>query len=605
MTSDHELQRINSPEALLYTKRPAVRAEHIPVALHRFAAPSGPWPWSSRPTSTAGVSSLLSRKGNIKANGGLPGVPEIPPWVGYPGSAFPNWTVDVTDRSGIQVLLERKPSSETAVHNLDVLHSGQFVKRPVLRNSEVDRLWDDLGQAREDGITLRCFFIGDVCGSVLQMFGARYSVEPFFFSSAINGIPARYKEDVDEGAAGDHLTITLPFVRAVDSTMYQTSSDAKDDTEYELVIDLQSPLELSSDKTLLLDQLAVHLVRDPELPTLITLHPKSDFWLTTSAEDMCTRVLMAGKGVYWGRIWRDTNDPTFMLLVLMWHALYAWDESMDALFDSILTSEKRAMNREEVGEIEVTHELHNVRSALLLYNGLLKNFYNSIEFILKHPNPAFAEDSKSQELMSRECEHLLLEVSRLQDTKDMCQQRVENALDLIFRTLTVRDTKTSQSQGWVTQQITYLTTIFLPPTFIATVFGMNISILSSDTTGTLKEYLAISLPLIVVTFWLMLALNRHLREPDTPFYHQLAWPFRDLHTAVVGWTKKPVSPLRRRARGIVTKLGKKNRRVDETERTKLRGWALIQDQLADIVAAEAANPPLTSVVISSQAKQTS
>lgn len=166
---------------------------------------------------------------------------------------------------------------------------------------------------------------------------------------------------------------------------------------------------------------------------------------------MYKRVHTAGQGVYWGRIWRDSDDPTFMLLVFMWHALYAWDEAMDALFDSILTSvsgrlqlcnpdstpaqEKRAMNREEVGEIEVTHELHNVRSALLFYKGLLKNFYRSIEFILQHPNPAFAGDSpemrKSRELLKRECEHLLVEVSRLQDTKDMCQERVSNALDLV------------------------------------------------------------------------------------------------------------------------------------------------------------------------------
>jgi len=30
-----------------------------------------------------------------------------------------------------------------------------------------------------------------------------------------------------------------------------------------------------------------------------------------------------------------------MLLILLWHALYAWDEAMDALFESILHEVRR------------------------------------------------------------------------------------------------------------------------------------------------------------------------------------------------------------------------------------------------------------------------
>ncbi|EJD41816.1 hypothetical protein AURDEDRAFT_126767 [Auricularia subglabra TFB-10046 SS5] len=575
-----DLNRVPSPEILLYARRPAVRAEHVPVALHRFAAPSGPWPWSSGPPSSMSLSSVESPTS--------PRAFAAPEWSGYPRSHFPNWTGHVAERSGLQFLLERHPSSETAVYMLDVLQTGKFVPLSVLKESQIGQLWSFLCKPRPAGVTLRCLFVGDVCGSILQMLGAKYSIEPFFFSSAINGIPSRYQE-TDEDGDGDHITITLPFVRAVSSESYQDSTENKNDDEYALVLDLQHPLELNSGKTLLLDQLAVHLIRKQGASTLIMLHPKSDFWLTTSAEDMYQRVQMAGKGIYWGKIWRKSDDPTFMLLVLMWHALYAWDESMDALFDSILT----AMTKEDVGEIDITHELHRVRSALLLYNGLLRNFHNAVDFILNQPNPAY-DDPASSIIFKRECEHLLLEVRRLQDSKDMCQERVSNALDLIFRTLTVRDTKAAQSQGWVTQQITFLTTVFLPPTFIATVFGMNLNIISEGTNGTLAEYLGISLPLIVVTGWLMLALRRHLRDTDTPFYHQLLWPFRDLHAAWLSWWRVPSTVRRHRMQRPAS--------VKLDTAPRLRGWAMIRENLPDIVATGAVQPPLESVVVAAQAK---
>lgn len=206
-----ELERMDSPEELLYERRPLARAEHIPVALHRFAAPSGPWPWSSGPSSTTSIPSLSTAR-KITPNGQLPSMLED--WLGYPQSYFPNWTAEVTSRSGIQVLLNREPSKETAVFTLDVLHTGNFVMRPSLRESEVLNIWNELSSPvrsggrcsarlisnsqRRDGITVRCIFVGDLCGSLLQMLGARYGIEPFVFSSAINGIPSRYQEDNDE-----------------------------------------------------------------------------------------------------------------------------------------------------------------------------------------------------------------------------------------------------------------------------------------------------------------------------------------------------------------------------------------------------------------------
>ncbi|KAH7106495.1 hypothetical protein BKA62DRAFT_687314 [Auriculariales sp. MPI-PUGE-AT-0066] len=598
-----------SPEVLnmspvRVSHRPPVRAEHVPVALHRFAAPTGPWPWSGGVTSDASAmldleDSVDSGMRDTAAEDDAPAQFGPDQWRAYPQSLFRNWTYHAVQRSGIHTWLNRKASVETAVYTLDVLRSGRFIPQPTLRGRELDKtlLWDFLNEPRPDALSLRCFFVADLTGSILQQLGTKFDIEPFFFSSAFNGISSRYQEDAS-APNSDHLTIVLPFLRTIESSEFEQSSDKKDDSDYQLVMDLQSPLPLHSGKTLLLDQVSLHLIRHPDGATLISLHPDSDFWLTTSAQDMFRRVQMAGRGVYWGRLWKNTEDSTFMLLIMLWHALYAWDEAMDALFDSILYEEKRAMDKNDVAELEVTHELHNIRSALLLYNGLLKDFEHSIEFIRDHPNPALERASgelkaaKSRELLQRECHYLLTECKRLQGTKDMCSERVANAFDLIFRTLTLRDTVASQMQAWVTQQITYLTTVFLPPTFIATIFGMNLDKITEGGKGTLTEYLAIILPLIAGTLWLMLALQRHQQEPERSFLVHLLWPFRDLRMAIKMLWQPANGPIHKRLKRALNSRNGGNRP---------RGWSRVHQQLPSVAAKDrvsesASALPLADVV---------
>lgn len=51
-------------------------------------------------------------------------------------------------------------------------------------------------------------------GPVLQMLGAKYNIEPFFWSSSLNWIPSRFQSNVKDGY-GDHITLTLIFLRSV------------------------------------------------------------------------------------------------------------------------------------------------------------------------------------------------------------------------------------------------------------------------------------------------------------------------------------------------------------------------------------------------------
>ena len=42
-----------------------------------------------------------------------------------------------------------------------------------------------------------------------------------------------------------------------------------------------------------------------------------------------------GQSVYWQNIFQKSPDPTFIFLTFIWHALYAWDEALENLYDHI------------------------------------------------------------------------------------------------------------------------------------------------------------------------------------------------------------------------------------------------------------------------------
>ncbi|KAF8892908.1 hypothetical protein BD779DRAFT_1130654 [Infundibulicybe gibba] len=188
-------------------------------------------------------------------------------------------------------------------------------------------------------------------GPVLQMLGARYNIEPFFFSSSLGWIPSRYQEDVQAGI-GDHITITMTFLRstrggkkprgnftrgnasASSSTVNESSAGLN-----EQMIDTRAPLALrsgtDSKRLLVLDLLSVHLIRNVDGNTIISYHPNYKNGRTTTASYLRDRIQFAGQSVYWQNIFKNSPDPTFVLLCYVWHAMYAWDEALEHLYSHI------------------------------------------------------------------------------------------------------------------------------------------------------------------------------------------------------------------------------------------------------------------------------
>jgi hypothetical protein len=90
------------------------------------------------------------------------------------------------------------------------------------------------------------------------------------------------------------------------------------------------------------------------------------------------------------------------------------------------------MRRDE----DITHELHVIRPHLFRYVALLEDFRKALAFILQTPNPVLdtwtdLERQKSNELLKRECDHILSELDRLEMRRGILDMRLANVLSLV------------------------------------------------------------------------------------------------------------------------------------------------------------------------------
>ncbi|KAG6879295.1 hypothetical protein C0992_003780 [Termitomyces sp. T32_za158] len=373
-------------------------------------------------------------------------------------------------------------------------------------------------------------FVENLTGPMLQMLGTKYNIEPFYFSSSVGWIPSRYQESVRLGDS-DHITISLTFVRTMrnPSTVTPTpsfttsvSSRPPVPQNIDQVIDTQTPLFIrSSDRILLLDLLALHMVRSHNNSTIISYHPSREHRSTTAAS-LHTRLHAVGQSVYWKKIYSEYDDPTFVFVSLLWYALYAWDEALEVLYAHICWVESRVIHS---NNIELTQELHVIQAHLLHHASLLEDFRKSVVFVLKTPypgldnlrySPEFCERSKA--LLEKECDNLLSEIERLDLQRSMQIKRLKNVMNLGFSTVNIEDsrrtqklTEASMNDSAAMKQIAYLTMFFLPASLVATIFGMNVREINGNAFGTISHYLAIAIPLTIITCW---AIGTIQFEPD-------------------------------------------------------------------------------------------
>ncbi|KAH7912764.1 hypothetical protein BJ138DRAFT_1112061 [Hygrophoropsis aurantiaca] len=538
----HGSQAEESCETL--TPRPREAPSRAPAPKYRHAVPSGPWPWVDFNSDFETVNEDAPRiyTGRSLAHLTSQDDESDVTWKGYPQSLFGNWTPDQVKRS--QILTSCSQSEECLTYRIDVMEDGRFVDRPL---SQDPRTRADAWKIRPDGLRLRALFVDNLSVSVMKMLGTQYNIEPFFFSSSVNWTPSQYQEDPQPGI-GDHITITLPFIRVMlhaitpGNSSITATSDPNLSRRRELkVIDTQASLHLSStDSVLLTDLLAIHMVRTsaPESSTIISYHP-SVCTGRTSSKLLHSLILRASQSVYWTKIFSASNDSTFILLAMLWYALYAWDEAFEMLYTHINELESRVI---ETNETSLTRDLHILQAHLLHYVSLLQEFQKSVTFVLNTPNPAMDGPSWTQQerelskaLMKKECNNLLSEIERLQGRRHMQSSRLKNVMDLAFASVNIEDSKHMRRLTEATvrdsaamRQISYLTMIFLPASFIAAVFGMNVKEINPGSFETLTHYVEASIVLTILTAWIVVALQSksplHETEDEGFWTRRLWWP---------------------------------------------------------------------------------
>ncbi|KAK0230350.1 cora-like Mg2+ transporter protein-domain-containing protein [Armillaria fumosa] len=472
-----------------------------PPSSHRHSGPSVPWPWIDL---------------NDKVDGGLlkSGAPPIPApcnhvhcngcWKDYPRSRFPNWGDSQVQRSGIcDAINKYNHDVPCMIYRLDIDNRGYFMDSGNYEVTEQTKgaFWERLIEHnRPINPRVRALFVENMSGPVLQMLGTTYNIEPFFFSSSLSWIPSRFQEEVQPGR-GDHRPVSIIILATRHYLVYVPF--------------------LGNNCSLVIDLLAVHLIRNVEGNILISYHDSD--CEATSAFYLHERMHSAGQSVYWQNIFQRSPDPTFVLLIFIWYAICAWDEAFEALYVHIRSLESDALN---TSDTDITHEMHIIRGNCIQFSSLLENLRKTVVFIRDTPNPAMdtlpqEEKQYSRTLLEKECRTLLSEIDRLEMGGRMQDQRLKNALNLVFSNAAVRDSAAMK-------QIAYLTMIFLPSAFVATAFGMNVRELTGgeETEGTLTHYFAAAVPLTLLTIWVVMTFqSKHLFASGSTFWMRLVWPW--------------------------------------------------------------------------------
>ncbi|KAG2076944.1 hypothetical protein BDR04DRAFT_1148648 [Suillus decipiens] len=524
----------------------------IPVPVYRHAAPSGPWPWVDFKTDLSSFEQPF-RKGEHE-------------WRRYPQERFVNWSPIPVARSKILTQCAHTGVKPCVIYSIDVTGDGQFKKRGQglyrveVSEEKENEFWSQLEEEESivrKNVRVRALFVDNLSESVLKILGTKYNIEPFFFSSSTNWIPSRYQEGVRHGV-GDHITVILPFIQTIEKKNRTSNLSDTKQNERKNHIDVMAPLNLHGDHILLIDLLAVHMIRDKNSSTIITHHSAQRD--RTTAECLYQVVERAGGSAYWNKIFVASEDPTFFFLVILWYALYTWDETFEVLYNSIKDLEVILNAYDFTAMADLNHCLHSLAAHLLHYETLLHDFEKSVKFVMETPNPAMEESDNrdtAEELLRRECKNLLSEIDRLRRRCSMLLGRLKNATDLAYATVNIEDSRQTHKLTMATLRdsaamklISYLSMVFLPASLTASVFGMNVREIAPGTLETITRYVWVTLSLTCAMAWVVVALQPYttIHEPGATMWRRAAWPAYFLSRKINEcsksfWTKgKKISP---------------------------------------------------------------
>ncbi|KAJ6604871.1 hypothetical protein B0H10DRAFT_2077766 [Mycena sp. CBHHK59/15] len=363
----------------------------------------------------------------------------------------------------------------------------------------------------------------------------RYNIDPDFFKCCADGVVTHSQDKRLRSGLGDHVRITLPFLHG-NHKMDRASEDG------------------------MLTFIGIYMIRAAapadrlyRTSTIICCLPTSDISLCHTLREWFAE---ANKEAIWKHIFETSKNPTFVVLPVLWYTIYAWSDALWNVYEYIDKLESDVLTRTSTA---LTRELHDIRNCLVSYRSLLDDFLKTVAFLQSIPvpgsksSPSFSyfggasssvglsnsvvhgnliietigprtpgtESDQSKEDTDRfrvECEALILEIRRLQESIEARNIRISAVMNMVFSIVTIRDSTAMK-------QISYVTMVFIPGTFVAGVFGMNVEGIGPDSTP-LRLYPIIVVPLTVIILYIAVAFQKEA----------LGWPYEEFVRA-----KKQVS----------------------------------------------------------------
>jgi len=187
-------------------------------------------------------------------------------------------------------------------------------------------------------------------------------------------------------------------------------------------------------------------------------------------------------------------------------------------------------------DMEITRELHVIRAHLLHCASLLEDFRKSVVFVRDTNNPAMdysdsitkEERARDKALLIKECRNLLSEIDRLKMNGKMQDERVQNVMQLVFTSVNIADSEAMK-------RLSNLNMLFLPATFVAGIFGMNVKEFVDETRGSLVHYFEIAVPLTLAILWLGVTFQSRyvFINPNASVWRELLRPVSFLNPLVI------------------------------------------------------------------------
>ncbi|KAJ2930652.1 hypothetical protein H1R20_g6450, partial [Candolleomyces eurysporus] len=234
-------------------------------------------------------------------------------------------------------------------------------------------------------------------------------------------------------------------------------------------------------------------------------------------------------------------DPTLVLLIFLWHAFCGWAAALESLNEYITKLENDLPTPRKTDP----EELPRIRAHHLHYSSLLDDFIGAVDFVQETPTPFMTSSNfdqalldESASLMTRECKNLRHEIVRLKAMLHQQEQRLQNRTTAIKEGYMTEMTQAAIRDGAAMKQIAYLTMVFLPPSFVAGVFGMNVFEISPESRATMPQYIAAAVPLTVLTMAIAF-LSKTAYPGQEEFWSRLIRPLKELCVRYIQKSKTP------------------------------------------------------------------